>query len=85
MVEAEYRKWEKSLDKIEQKLLRAEKRKQQEAIHQIEAIKQHLFPNGNLQERGDNFLNFYKQDNHFVEKLKTVFDPFDYRMHIVYQ
>ena len=85
MMEAEYRKWEKSLEKIEQKLLRAEKRKQQEAIHQIEAIKQHLFPNGSLQERVDNFLNFYQQDNQFIEKLKAVFNPFDYRMHILYQ
>ncbi|MCU0383256.1 MAG: bacillithiol biosynthesis cysteine-adding enzyme BshC [Cyclobacteriaceae bacterium] len=85
MVEAEYRKWEKSLERIEQKLLRAEKRKQKETIHQIEAIKQNLFPNGSLQERVDNFLNFYQQDNQFIEKLKTVFDPFDFRMHILYQ
>jgi hypothetical protein len=32
-----------------------------------------------LQERTDNFLNFYQQDKQFIDKLIACFDPFDYQ------
>jgi bacillithiol biosynthesis cysteine-adding enzyme BshC len=72
-----------SLEKIERKLLRAEKRLQSDKLRQIEAIKDALFPNGGLQERTDNFLNFYQQDSDFIQKLIANFDPFDFRMNIL--
>ncbi len=71
------------LEKIEQKLLRAEKRLHTDKLRQIEAIKDAWFPNGNLQERTDNFLNFYQQDPGFIQKLIDTFDPFDYRFNIL--
>lgn len=71
-----------SIEKIEQKLLRAEKRLQQDKLRQIEAVKDALFPNGNLQERSDNFLNFYQQDQHFIQMLLDTFDPFDFMFNI---
>lgn len=73
----------KSLDKIEHKLLRAEKRRQSEKLAQIEAVKDALFPGGSLQERTDNFLNFYQQDAAFIQRLLDRFDPFDFRFNIL--
>ena len=72
-----------SLEKIERKLLRAEKRLHTDKLRQIEVVKDALFPNGGLQERTDNFLNFYQRDNQFISKLIAHFDPFDYRFNIL--
>ncbi|HEY0739983.1 MAG TPA: bacillithiol biosynthesis cysteine-adding enzyme BshC [Chryseosolibacter sp.] len=72
-----------SLEKIERKMLRAEKRLQADKLRQIEEVKDALFPNGSLQERTDNFLNFYQRDNAFISKLLMYLDPFDLRFHIL--
>ena len=71
------------LEKIERKLLRAEKRLHTEKLRQIEAVKEALFPNGSLQERVDNFLNFYQQDKDFIQRLIDCFDPFDYQFNVL--
>jgi bacillithiol biosynthesis cysteine-adding enzyme BshC len=83
LVSAETKRALRSLEKIEAKLLKAEKRFQSDKLQQIEAIKDALFPNGGLQERTDNFLNFYQQDPGFIKKLLERFDPFDYRVHVL--
>jgi len=83
LVGAEKQRAIKSLEKIEQKLLKAEKRNQSDKLKQVEAVKDALFPNGGLQERTDNFLNFYLQDQKFIEKLITHFDPFDFRFNVL--
>lgn len=49
----------KHLEGLEKKLLRAEKRKFNDQSNQIRSIKAALFPNGNLQERVENFMPFY--------------------------
>lgn len=72
-----------SLEKIERKLLRAEKRLHEDRLRQIEHVKDMLFPNGNLQERTDNFLNFYQQDKEFISKLIDKFDPFDFSFNVL--
>ena len=72
-----------SLEKIEQKLLRAEKRLHSDKLRQIENVKDALFPGGSLQERVDNFLNFYQQDSGFIQHLLNNFDPFDYKFNIL--
>ncbi len=82
-VGAETQRAIKSLEKIEQKLLKAEKRLQSDRLQQIEAVKDALFPNGSLQERTDNFLNFYQTDPQFIEKLLEHFDPFDYQFNVL--
>jgi bacillithiol synthase len=82
-VGAEGKRTLNSLEKIEKKLLRAEKRLHEDRLRQIGEVKDALFPNGNLQERTDNFLNFYQQDNQFISKLISVFDPFDFSFNIL--
>lgn len=72
-----------SIEKIERKFLRAEKRYHSDKLRQIEDLKNILFPNGSLQERVDNFLNFYQQDSQFIQKLLTCFDAFDFQFNIL--
>lgn len=47
------------LTALEKKMLRAEKRKFTTQRRQVEAIKEHLFPGGGLQERTENFSYYY--------------------------
>ena len=72
-----------SLERIERKFLRAEKRLHADKLSQIEAVKDALFPNGSLQERTENFLSFYQRDPHFIERLIENFDPFDFSFNIL--
>jgi bacillithiol biosynthesis cysteine-adding enzyme BshC len=83
LVSAETKRAVKSLEKIEQKMLRAEKRRQADRLRQVEELKEALFPGGKLQERTDNFLNFYQSDPQFITRLINLFDPFDFRFNIL--
>jgi len=75
-VKANYQKQLKSLDKLEQKLIRLEKQKHDIALNQIEKIKRQLFPNNTLQERYDNFIPYYlKHGDNFFEILKESLNP----------
>lgn len=71
-----------SLEKIERKLLRAEKRLHADKLRQIEFVKDALFPNGSLQERTENFLGFYQQDPSFLALLLESLDPFDFSFNV---
>ncbi|MDH5380174.1 MAG: bacillithiol biosynthesis cysteine-adding enzyme BshC [Cyclobacteriaceae bacterium] len=82
-VEAQTTRFIKAVEGIEKKMLRAEKRKMSDKTGQITAVKNYLFPNGGLQERRDNFLNFYMEDKGFIDKLVKSFDPFDLRFHVL--
>jgi len=60
----------KTLQELEKKMLRAEKRKFSDQQRQIEKIKEALFPNGKLQERVENFSLFYaKWGRSFIEEV----------------
>ena len=68
----------KSFEKFEQKLIRLEKKKHENALNTISKIKQQLFPENCLQERFDNFIPFYlKEGENFIEMLKDNLDPLD--------
>ncbi|MCU0419836.1 MAG: bacillithiol biosynthesis cysteine-adding enzyme BshC [Cyclobacteriaceae bacterium] len=82
-VEAQAQRVTNALAAIETKMLRAEKRKQADKLRQIEAVKDQLFPQGGLQERSDNLLNFYPADPNFLTHLLAHFDPFDFRFHVL--
>ena len=83
MTKAETKRMKDGLEKIEKKMLRAEKRAQTDKLRQLDTIKDLLFPNGNLQERTDNFLNFYQQDPDFIKKMLQHFDPFDFQFNVL--
>lgn len=79
----EHRKSEKSLEKVEKKLLKAERKNQEILVNRIYAIKEVLFPDGAPQERKDNFLNFFLNDPKFIHLCLESFDPFDFRFHLL--
>ncbi|NOT75568.1 MAG: bacillithiol biosynthesis cysteine-adding enzyme BshC [Cyclobacteriaceae bacterium] len=83
MTKAESKRIQNGLERVEKKMLRAEKRLQSDKLRQLDSVKDSLFPNGSLQERSDNFLNFYQQDPSFIEKMLKNFDPFDYQFNVL--
>lgn len=82
-VEAQKEKTKKRLEIMEKKFIRAEKRNQSDKLRQVESVLEFLFPNQSLQERADNFLNFYLENPDFIKNLMECFEPFDYRFHIL--
>ncbi len=83
LVEAEAHRAILGLEKVEKKMLQAERKKQSDKTRQAENLKDKLFPNGNLQERTDNLLKFYQVDQEFISRLLKAFDPFDFRFNIL--
>ncbi len=82
-VEAEKTKVLAGIQNLEKRLKKQEEKKFETGISQIEGIKSKLFPGGGLQERSDNFLNFYQNDPEFINKVKAVFDPLDFSFNII--
>ncbi len=61
---------------LESRLLKAEKHNHEVAVNQIRGIKEKFFPNNGLQERHDNFLQFYiKYGDSFIQTLKDNLEP----------
>ena len=75
-IKAQLHKQLSVLDKLEQKLIRNEKKEHETALQQISKIKNQLFPNNILQERYDNFIPLYlKHGDNFIEILKENLNP----------
>ncbi len=75
---AQEKKQLKGLEKLEKRLLKAEKRKLKDITIRILQLQNELFPNGNLQERQTNFSEFYESfGNKLIEKLKENLQPLD--------
>ncbi|MFY0593686.1 bacillithiol biosynthesis cysteine-adding enzyme BshC [Roseivirga sp.] len=83
LVLAEHRKAEKSIEKIEFKILKAERKNQEVLVNRIYNLKESLFPGGAPQERKDNFLNFYLSNPSFIEDCLKSFDPLDFQFHLI--
>ena len=64
-----------SLENLEAKMLKAEKRKQETAINQIRAAQATLFPEGEPQERRENFATYYNPQ--FINQIIGLANPFD--------
>ena len=82
-VEAQQARLQHTLENIEKKFIRAEKRNHSDLRNQVTSLRESLFPGGTLQERYDNFLNFYQNDPEFIQMLMEAFDPFDLRFNIL--
>lgn len=75
----------KAIHNLEKKLLKADKRNHQDALLQIERIKDKLFPGGGLQERTENFAVLYvKYGDGLIEELIRHFDPLAFKFTILY-
>lgn len=83
-IAAEAKNQLKSLEKIEDRMRRTEKQKHDIAIGQIKTVLDKLFPQGSMQERKINFLNFYFRDpENYLSNLMEAFDPLDARLKVI--
>jgi len=75
----------KAINSLEKKLLKADKRNHEDALIQIQRLKDKLFPNGGLQERSENFATLYvKYGDDLVKELVKHFKPLDFKFTILY-
>ena len=83
-VKAQEAKQLKGLEKLEKRLLKAQKRKFEDELKRVVILQNELFPNGSLQERFSNFSEFYvEQGNNFIPNLVKAFNPFDFRFSVI--
>lgn len=69
------------IKRLRTKLHRSLKQKEQTQLNRLEAIRDHLIPEGNLQERHQNFISFYeKYGPELFRQLEEAFIPFDVSM-----
>ena len=75
-INAQEKKQFKGLINLEKKLLKAEKKILEDKINKILSKKDKLFPNGNLQERTQNFSEFIiDSEQNAIHKLKKIINP----------
>ena len=73
---AQEKKQLNGLEKLEKRLLRAQKRKYSERVERVTRIKEDLFPKQSLQERQANFSEFYEtHGNDLISILLDRLDP----------
>lgn len=73
-VESEKQKLLKGLEHLEQKVSRSIKQKNETSIQQLKKIKNTYFPAHSIQERYDNFINYYSANLNLIQDLKTTFE-----------
>ncbi|MES2239936.1 MAG: bacillithiol biosynthesis cysteine-adding enzyme BshC [Bacteroidota bacterium] len=83
-VKAQEIKQFKGLEKLEKRLLKAEKIKLKDTLTRITDLQNELFPNQSLQERQANFSEFYiESGEHLIAKLIETLKPLDQRFDII--
>lgn len=82
-VGAEINKVSKIIEDLEKKILKTLEKKNETSIGQILNIRAKLFPNDGLQERSENFLNFYINNQNFVDELLNILAPFEFKFNII--
>lgn len=74
----------KSFEQLTSRLLRTEKDRLETDVNKIRKLHDKLFPEGNLQERKDNFIPYYlKHGKQYIALLKKYLDPFDDRFIVI--
>ena len=82
-VASEHKKVEKGINNIQKRLKRAEEQKEEVKLNQLRGVLDKLFPDGNPQERGDNFLNFYINNPNFIDELIDQLNPFSLNYNVL--
>jgi bacillithiol biosynthesis cysteine-adding enzyme BshC len=77
-------KAEKSIDYLQGRLLKAEKKKKEVTLNKITTIKHRLFPNNGLQERNDNFIQYYlRYGTSWIDAILDHSDPMNKQFKIL--
>ena len=83
-IEAEQSRTTKSIEQWESRFSRSLKKQNEVSVNRINKIHKKLFPNGYLQERHDNFLEFYaKSGNDFFTKVYSETNPFSQEFRVI--
>jgi bacillithiol biosynthesis cysteine-adding enzyme BshC len=83
-VNAQEKKQLNGLDKLEKRLLKAQKRKMAELVNRIELLHQELFPNDSLEERSRNFSSVYLQlGDATIPMLYEALQPLDTNFSVI--
>lgn len=84
MVLAEEKRALNSVEGIEKRIMKAGKDKHSQAINQLTGVFDKLFPAGSLQERHNNFFEFYlKHGPGFMDELFKNLDPLNFQFTIL--
>jgi len=76
-IEAEQSRIEKGIEQWGSRFSRSLKKNNEVSVNRIDKIHRKLFPNGYLQERHDNFLEFYsKYGQQFFKEIHAATEPF---------
>jgi bacillithiol biosynthesis cysteine-adding enzyme BshC len=78
--EAEMVKANKGISDFGKRINKALENRHEIELNKLQNLRKKLFPEGGLQERHDNFLNFYINNPNLISELHSVFDPFGFRM-----
>lgn len=85
-VNAEKQKQLNALESLEKRIFKAAKSKQETVISQFEKLYDELFPEGELQERHDNFFQHQSVWNeNLIDVLLEAFDPTQNEFHVIMQ
>lgn len=83
-VKAQEAKQLKGLENLEKRLLKAEKRHHRDALERIATIQNELFPNRSLQERRNNFSEFYlAHDGFLLDTLFSKLKPLEQEFNVI--
>ena len=80
--EAEMVKANKGILDFGKRLNKALENRHEVELNKLQNLRKKLFPQGGLQERTDNFLNFYINNPNLISELHSAFDPFQFQMEI---
>ena len=83
-VKAQEVKQIKGLEKLEKRLLKAQKKKNSEYLERVLTLRSELFPEESLQERINNFSEYMiATQGNFINLLISTLNPFDFRFIII--
>ena len=71
------------INSLEKRLIKEEKKNHQKSLNELDKIMSKLFPNNILQERKENFLNYYLSDKNLVDTLIKKLDPLKFYFNII--
>ncbi len=82
-VESEMVRTIKAIKGIEKRLRKAAEEREKTGLRQLDQILERIFPGGDLQERRVNFLDFWLNDQDFLDKISRPMKPLDFVFHIL--
>lgn len=82
-LDAELAKQQKAISQWNDRFARVLKKKHETAVQQIGKLHEKLFPNGSLQERHDNLLQFIQADADLLTLLYEAMEPFSQHLGVI--